>query len=141
MIRGYVASSSPFVPVHVSFQSISTRPRELQFLLDTGAAVSVLHPADTTSIGIDPNADLAGVLETNVGVGGEATFYRLMSRLEFTQHDGTRTEYRFAMRIAKPTDANATMPSILGMDFIQHFRLTVSVREDWVVLESLFDEA
>ena len=69
------------------------------------------------------------------------SFHRLMSQLEFTQHDGTRTQYRFAVRIAKPMAANAELPSILGMDFIQHFRLTVSVREDRVELEPLFDDA
>ena len=138
MIRGYVAASSPFVTLQLSFQSINARPRELQFLIDTGAAVTVLHPADATSLGIDPNADLAGVPEVNLGVGGGATFHRLMSRLEFTHDDGTRTHYRFALRIAVPDAANAVLPSILGMDFIQHFRLTVSVREDRVELEPLF---
>ncbi len=44
------------------------------------------------------------------------------------------------MGIAEPTPANATLPSILGMDFIQNFRLTVSVKENRVELEPMFDE-
>ena len=37
-----------------------------------------------------------------------------------------------------PTASNAMLPSILGIGFIQHFRLAVSVRENQVELEPLF---
>lgn len=141
MILGYVAAASPFVPVTVTFQAINARRSELQFLLDTGASVSVLHPMDARSIGIDPSGDLGGVVEVNVGVGGAVPASRVMSWLEFTHVDGTLSRYRFALRIAKANAANETLPSILGMDFIRHFRLTLSVREDRVELEPLFDGA
>ena len=144
MIRGYVSAGSPFVPLRVSFERLRTRdPRyDLQFLIDTGAAVSVIHPVDATAIAIDFEGSFAGApVETNLGIGGTARYQREMSSLEFTQADGTWSRYRFALRIALPSASNAVLPSILGMDFIQHFRLTVSVREDRVELESLFDDA
>mgnify|MGYP001589979239 CR=1 FL=1 len=141
MIRGYVAVASPFVPLRVSFQRIQTRfpYTDLQFLLDTGAAVSVIHPVDAKSIGLELDEEFSAIpMEINAGIGGGARYLREMSWLEFTQADGALSRYRFALRIAVPDAANAVLPSILGMDFIQHFRLTVSVREERVELEPLF---
>lgn len=44
---------------------------------------------------------------------------------------------RFSVIIGsvEPTAANGNLPSVLGMDFLQHFRLTISVRDAHVELD------
>lgn len=58
--------------------------------------------------------------------------------LDFAEDVARERPYRHPMGIAGPTPSNATLPSILGMDFLRHFRLTVSVREDRAELEPMF---
>jgi hypothetical protein len=47
-------------------------------------------------------------------------------------------KYLFPFRIADPDSTDFNLPSLLGMDFIESFRLTVSKNENNVELEPQF---
>ena len=102
----------------------------------------MVGPRDAHALDVDFASHFGGrSLELNAGVGGDAHFLREDGRVEFVHADGAPQSYRLPLRIAVPTPATITVPSVLGMDFIEHFRMTVSVSELRVELEALFDSA
>ena len=138
MIRGFFDGNSPYVEPAVQFDALG-ETAQIPFLLDTGAIVSVLSPRDTLKLRIDIT-QLAGLpVERNLGFGGEAHYVVLETRLSFrdTVQDAPPFVLTFPIRIAIPTPDNLPLPSILGMDFIRHFRLTLAAREGQVDLDPL----
>jgi len=114
-------------------------PERITLLVDTGASLSVLHPGDALRLGVDP-AQIADDPRSEFasGVGGSTRVVITTMLLDFAEDVARERPYRHPMGIAGPTPSNATLPSILGMDFLRHFRLTVSVREDRAELAPMF---
>ncbi len=142
MIRGRFEQREPVVDCFILIPSLGIdTPGRVTLLVDTGASVSVLQPADAQRFGADPAKVAADPRSELVGgVGGSTRALVTTALLSFADNTAGTRRYRLPMRIAEPSAANSTLPSILGMDFIQHFRLTVSVREDRVELEPMFEE-
>lgn len=140
MIRGRFEQGAPVVDCVGSIPALGINlPERLTLLVDTGASLSVLQPGDARRLGVDP-AQMADDPRSEFasGVGGSTRVVITTTLLGFAEDVARERPYRHPMGIAEPTPSNATLPSILGMDFIQHFRLTVSVREARVELEPLF---
>ncbi len=95
--------------------------------------MTCLHPEDAIfGFGIDPTklTDEAQWpnREIHRGIGGQAVSYVVPAQYAFQQHDGAWLLYGGEIRIAQLTQHNQTLPSILGWDVLQHFRLVT----DWV---------
>ena len=143
MIRGRFEHGEPVVDCVISIPALGIdSPERVKLLVDTGASRSVLQPADVRRIGASPEQISADPrTEEWSGVGGSMRVFVTTTLLTFSEDAARERPYRHSMGIAEPTPSNLTLPSILGMDFIRHFRLTVSVRENRVELEPLFDGA
>lgn len=70
------------------------------------------------------------------GFGGGLRFLSPTAELQFDADNGSSILRPVTIGIVEPTAANRNLPSVLGMDFLQHFRLTISVRDAQVELES-----
>lgn len=103
----------------------------IDFLVDTGATDSLIHPQDAKiKIGID--SSLLGDPaqwpnhEPTDGVGGQATCYVEPAVFLFHHDNGQAArQITHEIRIVPPTATNDTLPSLLGMDILSQFKLTV----------------
>ena len=95
----------------------------LSFLVDTGADVSTLMPADGLTIGIDYQTLIN---PTNVGgIGGDASCFRETAVLVFDEPNRNLIRfYSITMTILQPQQALMRMPSILGRDILDRWRMS-----------------
>lgn len=123
MIIGKIGlADQPVVGGIVHLPRLGIRKR-LEFLADTGAGGTVLHPRDTALLGVDFTQLKHPV--TSHGVGGAASAFQENAQLLF--RDNTTLEwheYWLTVRIAEPTDYNRGYPSLLGRDVLRCWRTT-----------------
>ena len=122
--------------------------REITFLIDTGSDGSVLHPADAQSLlggnlhRIDFGGDSRRV--AGLGVGGAVDRVARDAALILNSADGETYSLEMPILIARPIPSepgehgNWRLPSLLGRDFLRHFRLELLCGDRRrVVLETL----
>jgi predicted aspartyl protease len=108
------------------------------FLLDTGATQSILTPIDADALGLEPKGLFPDPrAQTAPGFGGDVRFIATAADLMFGAVDDPGPPLRMILGIVEPTRRSLALPSVLGMDFLRHFRLTLSASEDLVELERL----
>lgn len=73
--------------------------------------------------------------ETTNGIGGSVRCSVQPAVYVFHHDDGRNQRIIDDIRIVPPTTGNATLPSLLGMDILRHFRLSVDYVGLRVVLE------
>lgn len=130
MIRGFIRGRSPRIIGRVSLPSLSMRTVAVEFLIDTGASVTVLPLAVLVDLGVDSEELRTMPLEQNISGGGTVLHALHRGELEFTLDDGADVGYRVLFRLAlEPPPDRVEVPCVLGMDVLENFRLTVSVRE------------
>ena len=79
-------------------------------------------PVDfVAGIGAHPDAVRYG------GIGGTAAFLSVPAEYRFEDSDGGILELRRTIDLAQLTTVNRAIPSLLGWDVLQHFKLTL----DW----------
>lgn len=102
----------------------------VEFLIDTGADSTTLHPAD--AIRVWPPY-LAHNFRSDPR--GASSYVQREAQLDF--NDDTRGPIggEFTINIAESRGDNAVFPSLLGRDVLQFFRLTVSNRDNSVTLD------
>ena len=140
-----VSGGSPLAQIVVALDG---RSREVSFLIDTGADATVLHPRDARRIlardlyTIDFDADSRRVV--GLGVGGGADRVVRDATLTLRSVDGESYQMELPILIARPTPAepgdhgNWRLPSLLGRDFLRHFRFELFCGERReAVLETL----
>lgn len=130
MIKGTCRPLWPTIRGTLSLPALSESRADVDFLLDTGAAFSIVHPRDIRRLSADVYDDIAGrEVVTGRGIGGQASYFEEEAVLSFEHTDGALISYILPVHIAVPTADNADYPSLLGMDFLMHFRMTMSHRE------------
>jgi len=141
LIPGYFDPSSPALPLprlRVAVLIPSLPGVEVptlfavEFLIDTGASVTCLHPFDAIQQARIPMSTLSSADEwpnrqRHGGITGQAMYFPTPCRYAFLQHDGTFVEREGEIAIAQLTTTNAGVPSLLGWDILQHYKLTA----DW----------
>ena len=113
----------------------------VRFLVDTGADTSMLGWKDMRDLGIDPRA-LPGTIAEMDGVSASMTVntveadIRILNpvsdRIKAVQ---LRLDLPLGPRPAAPDGRLLEVPSLLGQDFLSHFKLTHAPRSGLVMLE------
>jgi hypothetical protein len=145
MIRGYF---EPFrferpvaqIEVDVSLPRVSPFPAKIEFLIDTGATSSTVHPSDMLSRFRVIPSELASAerwprQRAGWGIGGRVIDYIESAELRFRRDNGTVLMLAQDILIAQFTPENEDLPSLLGWDVLRHFRLTLDARTSLVQLD------
>lgn len=119
MIRGSFDRGRPQVECRLVIPRLRVNHR-LMLLVDTGSIATCLHPADAIRAGI-PFEQLENEIGY-AGVGGSATYFREIANLLF-EDDSRLRIYRLNLLIAAPTENNRELPSLLGRDVLNRWRL------------------
>ncbi|MGH2584737.1 MAG: hypothetical protein ACRDJE_07460 [Dehalococcoidia bacterium] len=106
--------------------------KAVDFLIDTGADITSVHPLTSlTVLGIPPlhlfDDGYWPTVRSSGGVGGGATYYEAPARYAFIREDQTVCIVDDAIFIAKWTEGNQAFPSLLGRNVLRHFRMEI----DW----------
>jgi hypothetical protein len=140
LIRGYVKDKSPFVAARVSVPRLTKRTIEVEFLVDTGSAITVINRSSFDALGIRVEEMPSGVEEQFVAASGAVSYRRVRTDVAFIEDDEGHPPFRFFTRVPVfPAPAFDEPPCVLGMDFLADFRLTVSVREGRVEIATILN--
>ena len=105
----------------------------VDFLVDTGADSSCLHPQDSIPLSV-PYHRLRNAIDCG-GIGGKQVYYGERAIIIFT--DGSRLRLHVVtLSIAKPNEQNMVLPSLLGQDILQSWHMRhykPSERLDFIV--------
>ncbi len=110
-----------YADASVDIPSLNVRDR-VPFLVDTGATVTVLHPADWQRLGITPEM-MADAPQIGLsGIGGSATFHAMEATVTFDDPiTGHQHSYPVTICLAVETDYNHGLPSLVGMDVMRNW--------------------
>ncbi|MCY3690741.1 MAG: aspartyl protease family protein [Chloroflexi bacterium] len=126
MILGeFGAAGCPFLEGSLSLPRFGVT-RHINFLVDTGADATCIHPRDGQAAGIP--FDLLQGGTTSRGVGGQATYFREPAVLEFVDAEARKIHsFETTVNVAKPgtraSDPINTIYSLLGRDIIDRWHM------------------
>lgn len=93
----------------------------VDFLFDTGADATMLHPSDAFTMGLKYE-HLRGNVPME-GVGGTSRNYRERGFIVFAETNGRLPLYRIDILIPKSNAKNIFFPSLLGRDIFSRWRI------------------
>ena len=105
----------------------------VDFLVDTGADATTLHPDDGQDMGL-PFDELVNPIRVG-GVGGYETYYDEPARITFSGTDGSYV-FEIDLSVGKPSEESDGLESLLGADILNRMRMDYDFRRGRV----LFDE-
>ncbi len=134
LITGYFGLgfilTMPAVRVAIHLPGVIWDFVDVEFMVDTGTTNTCLHPLDAmTKLRIDR----AALLDPSKwaaphpidGIGGRDNYYPHEAVYVFTHDDGSEQRLTRNIYIARPTAANSKLPSLLGMDILRYFQVSV----------------
>jgi len=123
MLRGRFGDTSgrPYVEGRLILPDLNIRG-DISFLVDTGADVSRLHPNDGIRLKID-YGQLSGDAES-VGTSGTTHDFTESAVVVFSEPKRFLYVYNITLRIAPVDPEIMNLPSILGRDILDQWRIT-----------------
>lgn len=128
IVGGFDASGYPTVQGRLVIPRLSVS-YPVPFLVDTGADRTCLHPKDGIQAGVPFDRLRDGI--TVGGIGGQSTYYEEPAILLFA--DDTEWQsygYNIIVDIAKPEEVSGEIPSLLGRDIIDRWRMVYDRTDD-----------
>lgn len=101
---------------------------DISFLVDTGADSSMLMPADAVRMGTD-YSKLTRKVES-VGIGGVAQTFVEEAALVFSEPGRFLYVYFIDLRITAPSSEIMDLPSLLGRNVLDRWRMTYDPQEN-----------
>lgn len=129
MIQGeFIYDGFPTLTATVSIPETNTHG-SVDFLVDTGATTTLIHPNDAERLAIDfgklKNED------NSFGVGGRSKVFQEKAELIFHDEDGQTTQsYQLEISIAEPSEHNNNFPSLLGRDILNRMTMVYDPRNN-----------
>ena len=122
MIKGSfdLSTRRPYLQGLLLFPNLHLRGR-VDFLVDTGSDCTILHPADAALIGVEYK-NLKGAVPAK-GTTGISSNYQESGLLLFLEENGRIPVYRVRILIAPRTEDNYDLPSLLGRDVLDKWRM------------------
>ena len=133
----------PFVRAAVKIERLVPRWRFIDFVIDTGASMTVVHPHDSIyrlllPIPLLQNVNAWPTTRVARGVNGDTRLFEVAATLGFLDGDDLR-EFVFPLSIAQMTATNRELPSLLGWDILQ--TMDVRLNRSQGVVEMTFTDA
>jgi len=141
MLHGRFGESSgrPYISARVFIPRLGLAGN-VSFIFDTGADSSVLMPADALTLGVD-YSQLSNPFES-FGIGGSAPTYVERARVAFADvNEHLLYGYDIELLVHHPTDDAMRMPSLLGRNIIDRWRVTYDKSVPELVAEVVSSDA
>lgn len=137
IIRGFFNGRNPFVRAVISLPDTPDRVSVVDLAVDTGSSLTVLRRSAIDNLGVDFSTAFEDrPRESARGIGGREEYVRLRVNLRFIDSvPAPERPYTVFVRVALTPDDAESVPSLLGMDVMDSFRLTVFAAENRVDLE------
>ena len=120
MIVGYFdLDGAPIVLAYVAIERLQMGGW-VEFLVDTGADATALHPADAKRLGCD--FDMLGAPFIVGGIGGGSEYCSEPATITL-EGDDSDYETNIEIDIAIPDDDNDDLPSLLGRNIINSLQM------------------
>lgn len=139
-IAGYFNPShqepAPYVRASVYLPRLGVGD-SINFLLDTGADATTLHPRDAGKLGVYAHS-LGSASVSARGIGGPIQYAPEYAIVSFYDNAaGDWRDFRIQVYIASPESEHAigSLPSLLGRDILNRCRCTLDAAENSVALE------
>ena len=132
-ILGTFKNGVPFMVGHIV--PLGLKPPvsgNVEFLVDTGAHRTCLHPRDAITLGIDLTK--LEYTEPSTGIGG-AAYYSPQNAYLLFFHGDLQVE-QVEVLVAQPTQANMGLPSLLGRDIINRWTMVYVPRSSQLRFEA-----
>ena len=125
IVGGFDIYGQPYVDGQIAIPRLGV-DAPIRFHMDTGASATCIHSSDARLAGI-PISQLANRVNV-LGVAGVTSYYREPVRLSFP--DGQRTvTYEIEVNISEPSPVSMALPSLLGRDIINNWRIVYAPLE------------
>lgn len=135
MIRGGFNRTRPHISGLLLFPGLKPTPVTCRFLVDTGADRTLVTPSDYESDGFRYQDFRTFPAADSRGVGGLLEGRLVQARLLLRNDDGTLQQIGVEVEVARPTPQIEALPSLLGRDVTDLFRLTVDRTVNLVALD------
>ena len=107
----------------------------VDFVVDTGADATLIAPTDFDAQGVR-YSQIQGTETESSGYGGKITAKRCPATLYLRDDSGRHMRIILEAEFGKPHPANEGLPSVLGRDVIDLFRLVVDRSVNLVCLDA-----
>ena len=128
MIQGRFGDTSkaPYVEGRVTLPRLNITSH-VSFLVDTGSDCCLLHPVDSLRMNLDwKQLDWTQLAQLNesIGIGGLSYNWPEKAQVVFTEPNQRVYVYNITIEIAEPNRFNLILPSILGRDILNRWKMT-----------------
>ena len=130
MLRGRFghASKRPYIQGRLFIPRLEIWS-DVSFLVDTGADRTTLLPADGSRMGLNCDTLIRSPIPS-VGIGGTSRSYTEESAVLFNEPGKALYVYEIALEIVGPDDHLMDIPSLLGRDILNRWRMDYSPTTD-----------
>jgi len=134
MLRGRFGDTSgrPYIEGRLILPNLNIRG-DISFLVDTGSDVTCLHPIDGTRLNID-YGQLSGDAES-IGTSGLSHDFTESAVVVFSEPKRFLYAYNITLRIAPVDPEIMTLPSILGRDILDQWRMIYNPQKSRLVFK------
>lgn len=136
MLKGRFGNTSgrPYLEGRLYVKRLNIRA-DVSFLVDTGSDVTCLHPIDGIRVNLD-YSQLTGDSES-IGTSGLSHSFVESAFVVFSEPKHFLYVYRINLHIAPVDPEIMTLPSILGRDILDRWRMTYSPQKNNLVFKVL----
>jgi len=104
---------------------------DVEFLVDTGADSTTIHPFDGQKLGVPFEELLSEIL--SIGIGGSQPYFLEHAILMF-EDDALVRQYSSEVLIGKPSATSSRLPSLLGRSLLSHWRMVYDPTDDLLTM-------